>query len=75
MKVITIRENKERTKQVRNKIVKTEKDITNLLVNADLNFKNIIFDELNKKIYFDIEDNTFVLEVNIMKKESFMVKI
>ena len=27
------------------------------------------------KIYFDIEDDTFVLEVNIMKKESFMVKI
>lgn len=75
MKVITIRENKERTKQVRNKIVKTEKDITNLLTNADLNFKNIIFDESNKKIYFDIEDDTFVLEVNIMKKESFMVKI
>lgn len=75
MKVITIRENRERTKQVRNKIVKTEKDITNLLTNADLNFKNIIFDELNKKIYFDIEDDTFVLEVNIMKKESFMVKI
>ena len=74
MKVITIRENRERTKQVRNKIVKTEKDITNLLVNADLNFKNIIFDEPNKKIYFDIEDDTFVLEVNIMKKESFMVK-
>lgn len=75
MKVITIRENRERTKQIRNKIVKTEKDITNLLANADLNFKNIIFDELNKKIYFDIEDDTFVLEVNIMKKENFMVKI
>ena len=77
MKVITIRENRERTKQVRNKIIKTEKDIANLLTNADSNFKNIIFDESNKKIYFDIEDDTFVLEVNIKRKEDdiYMVKI
>ncbi len=75
MKVITIKENKKRTKQVRNKIVKTLKNITNILTNADSNFKNIIFDESDKKIYFDIEDDTFVLEVNIKKKESFMVKI
>ena len=75
MKIIMIKENKERTKQVRNKIAKTLKNITNILTNADSNFKNIIFDELDKKIYFDIEDDTFVLEVNIKKKESYMVKI
>ena len=53
---------------IRNKIVKTEKDITNLLTNADLNFKNIVFNESERKIYFDINDDTFVLEIHIKKK-------
>lgn len=52
----------------KNKIVKTEKDITNLLTNADLNFKNIVFNESERKIYFDINDDTFVLEIHIKKK-------
>lgn len=52
----------------RNKIAKTEKDIINLLTNADLNFKNIIFNESERKIYFDIDDDTFVLEIHIKKK-------
>lgn len=53
---------------VRNKIVKTEKNIINLLTNADLSFKNIIFNESERKIYFDIDDDTFVLEIHIKKK-------
>ena len=57
-----------KTTIIRNKIVKTEKDITNLLTNADLNFKNIVFNESERKIYFDINDDTFVLEIHIKKK-------
>lgn len=52
---------------VRNKIVKAEKNIANLLTNADC-FKNIVFNESEKKIYFDIDDDTFVLEIHIKKK-------
>ncbi len=57
-----------KTTIIRNKIVKTEKDITNLLTNTDLNFKNIVFNESERKIYFDIDDDTFVLEIHIKKK-------
>jgi hypothetical protein len=68
MKVLTIKDNRERVKQIRNKITKTQKDIMNLLTNADSNFKNILFDESDKKIYFDIEDDTFMLDIHIKKK-------
>jgi len=57
-----------KTTIIRNKIVKTEKNIANLLTNTDLNFKNIVFNESERKIYFDIDDDTFVLEIHIKKK-------
>lgn len=68
--VTRLREEKEKTRQIRNKIKKVQKDIINLLTNADSNFKNIVFNESDKKIYFDIENDNFVLEIHIKRKEN-----
>lgn len=59
-----------KTTIVRDKIVKTEKNITNLLTDTNLNFKNIIFNESERKIYFDIDDDTFVLEIHLKRKKA-----
>lgn len=67
--VTRLREEKEKTRQIRNKIEKVQKDIVNLLTNADSNFKNIVFNESNKKIYFNIENDNFMLEIHIKRKE------